>query len=435
MNKHGFTLMELMVYMAIIGIVVIIAGQAFSNSTKMRVESESLIKANHETETLGSLLRDDIAQMGTKSAVDSAKAGELRVGLEIKEEVYMDAAHGDSSSFNYFRAKEDPNAANKKLITDTLVLRKVQYDSDGKFQRVEEITWFVSEDSVLNRSCKSLTESDDPACPEDNAFSVEVARQISKFEITPSTPGLKGGAQKLFPANEDKRFRLISRSDPIYNVVDVSINPAGEAKSFGISGFNSNFREDDNNAVVSPVSHQVFVGNAGETGSSYQNCKRFNFLKGKTYELSFQTPYSADDSRMFKSGKDHFSAGCRVVKDNEVSPCNGINDMLIFPPQSKRSPDTHKMQFSPISDVNSACLAFTMAFYSPTVGSGKFYIANLELHEVADGNYAFDHDYNLKKEDKANVRAFKVDLEMKRNGVAGRTLVVAPVPSNGPAVK
>lgn len=434
MNKHGFTLMELMVYMAMIGIVVIVAGRAFSNSTKVRVESESLIKANHESETLGSLLRDDIAQMGTKSTVDSTKAGELRSGLEIKEEVYMDAANGDSSSFNYFRAKEDPNAAEKKLITDTLVMRRVQYDSDGKFKRVEEITWFVNNDSVLNRSCKSLTESDDPACPEGKAFPVEIARKISKFEITPSTPELKGGPKTLFPVNEDKRFRLISRSDPIFNVVDVSISPSGEAKSFGISGFNSNFREDDQ-PVTSPVSHQVFVGNAGETGSSYVDCKRFNFLKDKTYEFTFKTPYSADDSRMFKSGKDHFSVGCRVVKDNEVSPCNGIHDVLIFPPQSKRSPDSHKMQFTPTSDVNSACLAFTMAFFSPTVGSGRFYIANLELREVANGNYAFDHDYELKTEDKANVRAFKVDLEMKRNGVAGQTLVVVPVPSNGPAAK
>ena len=37
MNKKGFTLIELVVYMAMIGIVVLIAGQAFSDSTKFRV--------------------------------------------------------------------------------------------------------------------------------------------------------------------------------------------------------------------------------------------------------------------------------------------------------------------------------------------------------------------------------------------------------------
>jgi prepilin-type N-terminal cleavage/methylation domain len=71
MNKRGFTMVELMVYLAIVGIVVIIAGRAFSNSTSMRMESESMIKANQESENLGVLLRDDFAQMGAKTVLDS----------------------------------------------------------------------------------------------------------------------------------------------------------------------------------------------------------------------------------------------------------------------------------------------------------------------------------------------------------------------------
>ena len=46
MKKSGFTLIELLVYMGIIGVVVIIAGQAFSDSTKVRVRTENMIKAN-----------------------------------------------------------------------------------------------------------------------------------------------------------------------------------------------------------------------------------------------------------------------------------------------------------------------------------------------------------------------------------------------------
>ena len=45
-KRAGFTLMELMVYIAIVGIVVIVAGQAFSNSTKMRVRTQSMLKAS-----------------------------------------------------------------------------------------------------------------------------------------------------------------------------------------------------------------------------------------------------------------------------------------------------------------------------------------------------------------------------------------------------
>ena len=35
--KSGFTLMELMVYIGLLGLIVIIAGQAFSDSTRMRI--------------------------------------------------------------------------------------------------------------------------------------------------------------------------------------------------------------------------------------------------------------------------------------------------------------------------------------------------------------------------------------------------------------
>lgn len=41
--------MELVVYIAMIGIVVLIAGEAFSNSTKFRVRTQNMLKASEET--------------------------------------------------------------------------------------------------------------------------------------------------------------------------------------------------------------------------------------------------------------------------------------------------------------------------------------------------------------------------------------------------
>ena len=56
-KKSGFTLMELLVYMAIVGIVVVIAGEAFSNSTKFRIRTDNMIKATQEAENVGTILR------------------------------------------------------------------------------------------------------------------------------------------------------------------------------------------------------------------------------------------------------------------------------------------------------------------------------------------------------------------------------------------
>ena len=69
-SKSGFTLIELLVYMGIVGIIVVIAGEAFSNSTKFRIRTDNMIRATQEAENVGTLFREDAAQMGAKASVD-----------------------------------------------------------------------------------------------------------------------------------------------------------------------------------------------------------------------------------------------------------------------------------------------------------------------------------------------------------------------------
>ena len=68
LKKSGFTLMELLVYMGIVGIVVVIAGEAFSNSTKFRIRTDNMIKATQEAESVAMLFKEDVAQMGSKNS-------------------------------------------------------------------------------------------------------------------------------------------------------------------------------------------------------------------------------------------------------------------------------------------------------------------------------------------------------------------------------
>ena len=73
--KSGFTLMELIVYMGIVGIVVVIAGQAFSNSTKFRIRTDNMIKASQEAENVATIFKEDVSQMGAKSSKEDGVAG------------------------------------------------------------------------------------------------------------------------------------------------------------------------------------------------------------------------------------------------------------------------------------------------------------------------------------------------------------------------
>ena len=155
-RKRGFTLMELMVYIAIVGIVVIVAGQAFSNSTKMRVRTQSMLKASEVAENVAALFKQDVAQTGAKSSMEThATDGSNDTFSGIKREVYMDPkVDGDPddkvedlSSFKFVPASPAANASLEKFIT-----RRVRYDAAGKYQSVEEITWFL-DGKTLKRQC------------------------------------------------------------------------------------------------------------------------------------------------------------------------------------------------------------------------------------------------------------------------------------------
>jgi prepilin-type N-terminal cleavage/methylation domain-containing protein len=69
-SRNGFTLMELLVYMMIVGIIVVIAGHAFSNSTKFRVRTQNMLKATQEAENVATLFKADVSQMGAKTSLE-----------------------------------------------------------------------------------------------------------------------------------------------------------------------------------------------------------------------------------------------------------------------------------------------------------------------------------------------------------------------------
>ena len=426
--RGGFTLMELVVYIAIMGIVVIVAGQAFSNSTKFRVRNQSMIEANAVAGNVGALLKDDIAQMGAKSAIDLANSTTNGDAFVFMPEVYMDPDNSteekkDSSSFNLHDGGN----------FDSLTVRRIQYLGTGAYNRVEEISWYV-QNGILYRSCKTIEGTEDGTnCPNSKAVVVEMAAGVDTFNVIPSKPGFleDGTAGLLFPNTSgltDKTFRLV----PYFGTDHYSFLTASPAEGgstvISLSGFSTNYKE-SGEAVAEPIRHMVLAGESGGTGD-WSGCKKIAFKKDSIYEISFEMTNNEDESRMFRAGIDHFAVGIRTVEDVPTL-VDDVPDYYYYPPQNDKGIGTRVMRFSTKKEDLQACVAFTFAFFSPTVNMGHFSISNLQVRLAGEMNYVFDKNYVPAIKDKKNVRAFKVDFVVKKNGEAGNASVVIPAPSNG----
>ena len=469
--KRGFTLMELMVYIAIVGIVVLVAGQAFSNSTKFRVRTQNMLKATQEAENVAMLFKEDAAQMGAKSAKE---AGTAALGAEfgdkfgaVHDSVYMDPnnttdANKDHSSFLI---------SSSSGFSD-LIFRRVRYDDQGLLKAVEEVNWFVV-NNTLKRSCRTIDgDADGDACPkgktrdEAREAAVEVATHVSKFEIQAPTPTAAEEVQ-IFPTPGNV-FRLIPRTGESHYYNLKSTNDSGEENGadnqITLTQFYTNY-DNANGSLKSELDNknQVFAANAEDADGSGWTWKTFcqnrgliSLEKDNTYEISFEIPFvsvassSTFETQPFVPGEDHMSVGFRGMTSGDFATIKGkdnktkvlIDDFLFYPPYSSTASTKRVMRFSVPENIDSVCLAFTFACYSPLAAQAKLKIKDLKVKKIAGQNYKFDdaHPYNPEshKNDKKNIKALKLNLQIARGGKNGQhgetgdVEMVVPIPSNGP---
>lgn len=422
--RSGFTLIELLVYILILGVIVIIAGRAFSDSTRMRVQIQNTLEVNQEVENVSMLLRDDIAQMGAKVYEDS-------ITREMKEisNVFIDAAN-DKSSFIHKKGDD----------WDSLTFRKMRYSENGEYVSVEEISWGVRKsDSTLIRKCKTLavksgaSAADD--CPLNKYDSVQIASHINKFYITPAKPKtlVADNNQVLFPpAAANGKFRFVPRFDGV-RVVRAEVTPDQGDVTVQLSQLVSNFNLETENVENTHKRNEFYLAESnGNSGSWSTLCKKFTFEDKTEYEIEFKLPFNVvndDHSQLFVPGRDHMSVGLRNTDGSKI---NEIEDFMFFPPSGNNANAiVRRLRFTPRKKQKDVCVAFTFAMFSPLAASGTISVSELKVQKVMESNYSFDHDYEPEKADKKNIRAFNLDLEIKNKDKLGKVVVVIPTPSNG----
>ena len=459
LKKSGFTLMELLVYMAIVGIVVVIAGQAFSNSTGFRIRTDNMIRATQEAENVGTLFKTDVEQLGAKSSKDAGDApggssyGDNFSGVHTS--VYMDPTNGDYSSFN--------------LTTDAngysdLTFRRLHYDANGYYGATEEVHWFV-QNKVLKRTCKYLDKRDgftpevDCANVGVDPEPVDMATEVSKFEVIAASPSVLEENQQIFPPDGGSTFRMISHPSEDEFVGFKITNASGNESSGGLSAIFSKFfsnYDEENEKVLDPLDRKINVAFAIKDETTAEtnwknlcsNYGRITLEEKQEYEISFEMPFPAletDRSLVFVPGTDHMSIGFRSIATGRA-PKNGdvklIDDFLFFPPLSAAGSGLRTMRFRVPQKIDNVCLAVTFACYSPLVSDGTVTIKNLKLNKIASSDYKFPPevpalDLDANKAEKKNIKALKLNFQVRRGvknggeGESGDVSVVIPIPSNG----
>lgn len=457
-SKSGFTLMELLVYMAIVGIVVVIAGQAFSNSTKFRIRTDNMVRATQEAENVAMLIKEDLEHMGAKSSQESGDA-------------LSGSAYGDNFSAVYSAIYMNPDLggvadasvdSSSFFITrdggfDSIAFRRVRYDESGFYEGIEQISWFVKNGSLF-RNCKviekkaGLSLTDDICSDGENStpINVEMASGVTEFTLTPSKPSALGDDVQIFPAIGTTEFKLVPRKGDLGYVAPIVSNENNEQDKGGavqvISNFFSNYSTSTEEVVVESnrkVNEVILIKNETTTESSWKTlCAdygRFTFDPEQIYEISFEIPYPGnndDKSLLFVPGEDHMSVGLRDFSTGLEPMVNGVKQLenfMFFPPLDSRGGGKRSMRFTVPNKLENVCIAFTFACYSPLVAQGKVSIKDLKVKKIAGTKYDFSgFDAESHKNDKQNVKAFFLNLTVVRGGETGVVKLVLPTPSNGP---
>lgn len=445
-RKDGFTLMELMVYIAVLGVVVLVAGQAFSNSTKFRVRTTNMLKAADISERTAAMFLEDVSQMGVKSFKEAGDASNPdRFGKS--DAVYMNPSGSppDSSSFTL----------TKSVAGDELLMNRVRFNAGGYFEAVEQVNWF-KRGSAVYRTCRTIQLASGATaaadCPSDNSPEVLITDHVESFEIIPAQPSIVGDMSEtaeekslvlpdIPPGTVAREFRLVPRFEmssvgAAAEFIPLSFKPSDGGASQELSGFVSNYDSTTHNPIkTGKKAHQVFVAKAN-TGVLVADgdywkilCSKITLDSASEYEISFRVPYSEDNSRLFCPGRDHAAVGFRDLDGNAIA---GLSDFLFYTPSSKNEPQRRTFRFGVNHTVENVCMAFTFSSYSPA-SVGKVTIDDLVLRKVASSNYNFDDEsYEPAAADKQNVKAFKLHLVVNSGDETNEITQVVPTPSNGP---
>lgn len=423
-GKQGFTLIELLVYMGLLGIIVVVAGKAFTDSTGFRVRTEGMLKGHAEAQEVANILREDLNQMGAKTSFETD-------GATVQSKAFVDeSSEIDKSSFTLSKDR------------DTIVFNKIVYDELGKAQFIQQVSWMFAVNRGLYRSCKTIWPSDvNPAeCLADNPVPVLMSDKVKSFKLWPGTRLEDGESGNEDVFEKGSSFTLAPRTSntsSTHFLVPV-LTPNDDNTSVEVKGLQTNSGNSGTR-----IATQLYLLDDSESTSgsdSWNNCKKFSFDAYSTYAISMNISSNCRTTAPnymcdFQAGVDHIGIGIRT-SEGEIIP--EIHDFMTYPAQSISGAEAYRYaDFSIPIKIENICLAITIALYSPEVYKGNLTISDIAIYKRSAAEYEFNKSVGASAfgmsagEDKNKIKAFKLEMDVSVNKETSHVENVILTPNNG----
>ena len=413
--------MELMVYCGLIGIIVLVAGQAYSDSVKFRVRSEAMVKSSSEANAAATLLQEDLSQMGAKASFEDESS------YHLESDVYYDLVNEDTSSYDLY-----PNQGGTGL--DSIAFKRLVYDNSGKAEFLQQISWYA-QNKKLYRKCETLHVFSGGSAPADCGSSesptpaILIAKDsVTKFSLKPGKRMQDGNF--CTPTDLDhgcyseaSAFTLASmdQSDDMWPLTIKKIDGVNAVR---INGFY-------NNAGAPRVypSQLYFIYNPIAGGEAWTQCSQFTFKPDTVYAMSFKLNVPNDGAvnymRNFQAELDHIGVGFRT---HTGAPVQNMQDFLVYPAQQDEGEDSYRyFEFAFREEVTNACLTFTFSFYSPHAAEGYLELSNVNVFPRDSKQY----DFTTPGDNKRKHKAFKLEFDVNNRGEVTKIQKIIPTPNNG----
>jgi prepilin-type N-terminal cleavage/methylation domain-containing protein len=384
-SQKGFTLVELLVYISLLSVIVLIAGQGYVDSIRFKKTTEGKIAAFAGTAEVSSYFEDDLAVLGAKAYQAGAVASIVSV-------VYIDAGGGDSSSFVL------TNNGN----LDRLTFRRGVYSNSGGTAGTIvtnlQVTWWVDGNQKLWRQQDTI--GGNAGAP------ILMATGVTQFNIEAGVQSTDASTTLKSWSSSDSLNLKTHGSGPALTLTKIA------GTGYRISGFTAE-TESDIMLCVPP---------------STSTPQGINLSPGVTYGVSFNMTPDAVMAAQFTNQKDLISAGFRTIAGGTESALAGVEDYGFFAGKVVAT-NMRYLEFSHgISGTTTAYYLMRFRMQASAIG-GSIVIDSLRIWESHLAQNSWQSAPTLAQ--KKKVKALRLNLNISNDSENSHLTRIIAIPNNG----